>query len=33
MTEERTRKIENNKREEDQDMDTGYSWIILLGTF
>ena len=32
MTEERTKKIEN-EREEEQGMDTGYSWIILLGEF
>ena len=30
MTDERTKKTEN-KREEEQGMDTGYSWIILLG--
>ena len=33
MAEERTKKIENNKGEDDKDMDTGYSWIILLGEF
>lgn len=29
----KTEDNECNKRKEEQDMDTGYSWIILLGEF